>query len=203
MHSSAEVHNFAVERRKACLHGPGHSHTCGRVLFSEQVATRTQIRAEDYLRMTFEHDAELVHGELVERSMPDLMHSAIQFLILLQFGTLAQGFRIFPRPEIRLMVAPDAYRIADIAVFAGEHPRRIPDTPPLVVIEILSRDDRHLELMEKLEEYRQWGVGHIWVVDPSTKRFAVYSELGLHNISSLALPEYSFQLTPAELFANI
>ena len=173
------------------------------MLCSEQVATRTQIRAEDYLRMTFEHDAELVHGELVERSMPDEVHSAIQFLILLQFAALAQTFPLYPRPEIRLKVSPHGYRIADVAIFAGSHPSRVPDTPPLVVIEILSRDDRHLDLMEKLEEYRQWGVPHVWVVDPTTRRFSTYTELGLQNISSLSLPEYSFQLTPAELFASL
>ena len=41
------------------------------MLSFEQVATKTQITAEQYLRMTFEHDAEFVHGEIVERSMPD------------------------------------------------------------------------------------------------------------------------------------
>ena len=34
------------------------------------MSTMAQIRSEDYLRMTFEHDAEFVHGEIVERSMP-------------------------------------------------------------------------------------------------------------------------------------
>jgi hypothetical protein len=36
-----------------------------------QMATKAQITAEQYLDMTFEYDAEFVHGELVERSMPD------------------------------------------------------------------------------------------------------------------------------------
>jgi hypothetical protein len=35
------------------------------VLCFPQVATKTQITAEQYLRMTFEHDAEFVHGEIV------------------------------------------------------------------------------------------------------------------------------------------
>jgi len=42
------------------------------------VSTKTQFRAEDYLRMTFEHHAEFVHGDLIERSMPDDIHSKIQ-----------------------------------------------------------------------------------------------------------------------------
>ena len=173
------------------------------MLCFHQMATKSQIRAEDYLRMTFEHDAEFVHGEIVERSMPDEIHSAIQFLILLKFGSLVQSYPLYPRPEIRMRVGRDRYRIADIAVFAGSHPQPVPETPPLVVVEILSKDDRYSDVMQKLDEYREWGVPHIWVIDPSTKRFSMYTELGLQNVSSLVLPDYPFQLTPAELFANL
>jgi Uma2 family endonuclease len=176
---------------------------CWAVLCFWQVATKTQIRSEDYLRMTFEHDAEFVHGEIVERGMPDEIHSAIQFLILLKFGSLVQSYPLYPRPEIRMRVERDRYRVADIAIFAGSHPQPVPETPPLVVVEILSKDDRHSDVIQKLEEYREWGVAHIWVIDPSTKRFWLYNELGLQNASSLALSEYPFQLTPAELFADL
>ncbi len=171
---------------------------------SKQVATKTQIRSEDYLRMTFEHDAEFVHGETVERSMPDLTHSRIQTLITVQFESVRRSHGLFGCVELRIKVAPDIYRIPDVAVFAGKLPeKQVPDQPPLVVVEILSKDDRHLDLMQKLEEYRQWGVPNIWVIDPSTKRFSMYTEFGLQNVSSLALSEYPFQLTPAELFADL
>ncbi len=169
-----------------------------------QMATKTQIGAEDYLRMTFEHDAEFAHGEIVERSMPDEIHSAIQFLILLRFGSLIQSCPLYPRPELRMKVAPDAYRIPDVAVFAGSPPQqRVPETPPLVVVEIVSENDRYQDLMQKLEEYRVWGVPNIWVVDPLTKRFSAYTAMGLQNVSSFSLNEYPFQLTPAELFESL
>lgn len=167
-----------------------------------QVATNTQITAEQYLRMTFEHDAEFVHGEIVERSMPDWIHSTIQYLILLRFGA-SVGDRLFPRPELRLRLACDVYRIPDISVYAHASDQRVPDQPPLVTIEILSKDDRHTDLMQKLEEYRVWGVPNIWVIDPETQRFSVYTELGLQNVSSFALPGYPFQLAPADLFSQL
>jgi Uma2 family endonuclease len=174
------------------------------VLCFQQMATKTQIRAEDYLRMTFEHDAEFVHGEIVERSMPDLTHGIIQGLIVIEFGKLTATHPLFPCVEVRMRVAPGLYRIPDVAVFAGKLPDQpVPDKPPLVVVEILSKDDRHSDLMQKLEEYRDWGVTHIWVIDPSTKRFSMYTELGLQHVSSLSLSDYPFQLTPAELFANL
>jgi Uma2 family endonuclease len=167
------------------------------------MSTKTQIRSEDYLRMTFEHDAEFVRGAIVERRMPDEIHSAIQFLILLKFGSLVHSYSLYPRPEIRMRVGRDRYRIADIAIFAGLHPQPVPETPPLVIVEILSKDDRYSDVMQKLEEYREWGVANIWVIDPFTKRFSLYTELGLHNVSSFSLSDYPFQLTPAELFADL
>ena len=169
-----------------------------------QVATNTQITAEQYLHMTFEHDAEFVHGEIVERSMPDNMHAKLQFLILLRLGSLVSQYPVYPRPELRLRIAPDVYRIPDISVFIGEEPRQsVPDTPPSVAIEILSKDDRYTNLMQKLEEYRSWGIPNIWIVDPATKRLSVYTEQGLQNVPSSALAGLPFELTPSELFADL
>jgi Uma2 family endonuclease len=177
---------------------------CWAVLCFEQMATKTEIQAEDYLRMTFEHDAEFVHGEIVERSMPDLTHSRIQTLIAVQVENLRQQHRLFGCVELRMRVAPDVYRIPDVAIFAGKLPeQQVPDKPPLIAVEILSKDDRYSDLMQKLEEYREWGVPHIWVIDPSTKRFSLYTERGLENVSSLSLSDYPFQLTPTELFADL
>ncbi len=168
------------------------------------MSTKTRIRSEDYLRMTFEHDAEFVHGEIVERGMPDLIHGRIQSVIVIEFGKLTRTHRLYPCVEVRMKVAPGVYRIPDVAVFAPTLPEQpVPDKPPLVTVEILSKDDRYSDVMQKLEEYSQWGVPNIWVIDPSTKRFSMYTEFGLQNVSSLALSEYPFQLTPAELFADL
>jgi Uma2 family endonuclease len=174
------------------------------MLCFHQMATKTQIRAEDYLRMTFEHDAEFVHGEIVERGMPDLTHSRIQTLIAVQFENLREGHGLFGCVELRIKLAPGVYRIPDVAAIAGKHPeQQLPDRPPLVVVEILSKDDRHSDLMQKLEEYRKWGVPHIWVIDPAMQRFSMYTERGLQNVSSLVLSDFPFLLTPADLFAHL
>ena len=169
-----------------------------------QMATNTQITVEQYLRMTFEHDVEFVHGEIVERSMPDYVHARIQIILGFLFESLRLKYKLFACAELRLQVAPDVFRIPDISVIAGAPPSQaVPDQPPLVVIEILSKDDRHSNLMQKLEEYRVWGVSNIWVIDPATQRFSVYSELGLQNVSSFALANFPFQLSPGELFSQL
>jgi len=173
------------------------------VLCFPQVATKTQITAEQYLRMTFEHDAEFVHGEIVERAMPDYIHGRLEGLLFAGFDSLRQSHQLYPSVEVRSNLGPDVYRIPDVSVFAAPPHQTVPDTPPLVAIEILSKDDRHSDLMQKLEEYLAWGVANIWVVDPITKRFSAYTHLGLQNVSSFSLPDYPFQLTPSDLFSDL
>jgi hypothetical protein len=46
-------------------------------------------------------------------------------------------------------------------------------------------------------------VPNIWVVDPLNKRLALYTALGLQNVSSLALADYPFELTPGILFSDL
>ena len=86
--------------------------------------------------------------------------------------------------ELRSKVAPEVYRIPDISVLTLAPEGPVPDQPHLVAIEILSQDDRHSDLMQKLEEYRVWGVPNIWVIDPQTQRFSLYTEIGFQNVSS-------------------
>ena len=169
-----------------------------------QMATKTEITAGQYLETTFEHDAEFVHGEIVARPMPDNTHSRIQFLILMAIGRLIQSHPLFPRPELRVRLNENLYRVPDIAVFAGLPPaENVPSSPPLLVVEILSPDDRYHDLMEKLEEYRVWGVANIWVVDPLSKHLAIYSETGLRYVQSLDLADYPLQLTPSAVFEDL
>ena len=102
-----------------------------------------------------------------------------------------------------MRLAPDLYRIPDIAVFVNAPKSAVPEQPPLVVIEILSPDDRYHDVVEKLDEYRIWGVPNVWLVDPLAKRFAVYTDWGFQYVSSLALPDYPLELTPGVLFSDL
>jgi Uma2 family endonuclease len=104
---------------------------------------------------------------------------------------------------VRMKLAQEIYRIPDVAAFAVPPDQAVPEHPPLVVVEILSPDDRYHDVMQKLEEYRAWGVPNIWVVDPLSKRLSFYTESGLHNVSSLALSDYPLELTPAALFSDL
>jgi Uma2 family endonuclease len=168
-----------------------------------QMATKAQITPEQYLDMTFEHDAEFVHGEIVHRAMPNYTYGRIQTLLSSLFEAVRSPHRLFACSDVRMKLAPDLYRIPDTAVFAIPPKTEVPEQAPLAVIEILSPDDRYHDVVQKLEEYRAWGVPNIWVVDPLAKRFAIYTDWGLQYVSSLALADYPFELTPGNLFFDL
>ena len=100
-----------------------------------------------------------------------------------------------------MRLAEDLYRIPDVAVFEGTGPNEeIPASPPLLIVEVSSPDDRLHDLLQKLEEYRMWGVRHIWLAEPELKKLYVYDRGSLTEIAQLELPEFHFALTAAELF---
>ncbi len=168
-----------------------------------QMATKAEITAEQYQHMTFEYDAEYVHGEIVERAMPTYLHGRIQTILSSMFDAVRSPHRLYGCSAVRMKLAPELYRIPDVAAFETPSDQAIPERAPLVVVEILSPDDRHYDLMEKLEEYRVWGVPNVWVVDPLSKRFSIYTAFGLQNVSSLALAGYPLELTPSILFSDL
>jgi Uma2 family endonuclease len=91
------------------------------------------------------------------------------------------------------------YLIPDVAVFWPSRPSLIPDSPPLVVIEILSPEDRFAAVREKLQEYRSWGVDHVWLVDPYSRRLYA-CDTGLTEVNSFAIPELGIAPGSAEIF---
>lgn len=159
---------------------------------------RSAISVAEYLHTSFpDLDREYRDGELVERSLPDYLHATTQYLLLMFFGALRTKIKLFPRPELRMKIRTGRYVIPDVAVFAGSTPAAVPDTPPLIAIEILSPDDRLVE--EKLEEYRQWGVVHVWLVDPHSRRMYIWDGV-LREVAHYEIPELAARLTGEAIF---
>jgi Uma2 family endonuclease len=166
------------------------------------MATKALITPELYLATQFEREPELVHGELVERPLPKFPHGNLQLQLGSRLMALQQSHPVFTGVEVRVRMAADLYRIPDIAMWEGAAPDPLPTTPPLLVVEVVSPDDRWNDLLQKLEEYRAWGVQHIWLVEPELKRIHVYDNGSLTQVSRLELPQFGFAVTAADLFGG-
>jgi Uma2 family endonuclease len=165
------------------------------------MSTKTLMSVEEYLHTTFDGaDREYLDGKLVERNMGNKSHGRIQGLLIRLLGIHEERTGLYVIPEVRHRVQATRYRIPDVAVFESEPEGEVPSTPPLVAIEILSPDDRIGYVIPKFEEYRAWGVRHIWAVDPEDRKLFLSGDDGLHEVPELRLPEFRITLSKKEIF---
>jgi Uma2 family endonuclease len=164
------------------------------------MGVRTAIPLDQYLHTSFpDLDQEYRDGALVERTLPDYLHGKAQGLLFAFFAILRKRLSVFPCVETRMRIRPNVVLIPDVAVFYPMEPALLPESPPLVVIEVLSVDDRMPSVKEKLEEYRVWGVPHIWLVDPHSRLLYIWHN-GLKEVDSLKIPDLDIEVLPRDVF---
>lgn len=127
---------------------------------------------EIYLSSSFEPDAEYAGGLIEERPMGEYDHSTWQHAIELWFSRHAGEWGIRVRPELRVQVAPDRFRVPDVTILDRNLPvEQIITRPPVAVFEILSPEDTMTRMMTKLADYEQMGIRSILVLDPAGQHY--------------------------------
>ncbi|HEX6897369.1 MAG TPA: Uma2 family endonuclease [Bryobacteraceae bacterium] len=167
---------------------------------------KTQIGVEEYLALELPDrpEPDYVHGEVVERTLPTPIHAQIQALLAVLFAPLQKRVRIVTMSELRVRLQPRLFRVIDFAVYRDRRPQgRYATEPAFVTVEIVSPDDNYHNLTQRLEDYRRWGVPHVWLVDPWLKRLYEHTEAGLLQRASLTLPELDFSVTADEVFKEV
>ena len=146
---------------------------------------RKSMTAEEYLRSSFEPDAELVDGRLEERPMGEIGHGRWQDAILAWFRG-NPGWDLRALPEVRVQVSAESFRVPDITVLLRDQlGGRIVTEAPVAVIEVLSPEDRRPDLLIKLREYGAMGIRNIFVVDPESLSYSVFREGVLRPVRSV------------------
>jgi Uma2 family endonuclease len=137
------------------------------------MAVAALVPLEEYLSTSYHPDREFVDGRLVERNVGEFNHSFLQVAFTLALKAL--GLRTYT--ELRSQVRPRKFRIPDVLALAPGQKRegRYLKTPPYIVIEILSPEDRVGDLREKLDDYLALPVPNVWVVDPEARTLTVYA----------------------------
>ncbi len=150
----------------------------------------TLVTVEEYLRTSYEPDAEYVDGVIEKRPMGEGKHSAWQATLSAFFFVRSREWHIRVRPELRTQTGTRRYRIPDLAIItpeAAEQPIAI--IPPLVAIEILSPEDRIARLLVRLADFESMGVSAIYVVDPEDGSLFRFTEGKLGAAASISVRE--------------
>jgi Uma2 family endonuclease len=133
---------------------------------------------EEYLNSSWQPDMEFVDGVLTERNVGTGLHGRLQRILLVHIDPQSSTLDIEVLPECRTRITRARYRIPDVIVVSP--PLREPNGPyegvPLVVIEILSPEDRFQDLLEKYRDYASLGVQHILQLDPVSRTTFVYKD---------------------------
>jgi Uma2 family endonuclease len=167
------------------------------------MGTKTAISPEEYLAMRFEWEPEYVHGELRERSRPDRVRGEIESTLVILLSLLRRQHAVRIATNLRRRLGPDVFELPGVVLLRNEPYERVPTTPPLMVAEILSRDDLYVDVLEKAAEYATWGVPNIWLVDPWTRRLQIWTGDAFTTVHKLELPEFTWSCTIDDLIEGI
>lgn len=129
-------------------------------------------------------NVELVDGEVVEVSPASLRHGLIATMLAGRLSEFAQqhqlgvaagdnvGYILSRNPDS--MRAPDVSFIAREQLPTGDDLDRYVDGPPTLAVEIVSPNDRAVEIDERVQDYLAAGTRQVWVLRPNRRAASVY-----------------------------
>jgi len=142
------------------------------------------ISVEEYLHSTFEPDAEYVEGRIVCRSVPQKPHSKLQTWLVRMLYEVSHplGYEVWVEQRLRTKANPPHYRVPEVCLTFGEPVEEVFSQPPFLCVEILSPDDPALELRIKIDEYLDFGVSYVWVIDPMALSGEMHTPRGIERV---------------------
>ena len=140
----------------------------------------TLISIAEYLRTSYSPDCDFVDGEVLERNWGERSHSGVQGNLVVYLARRAEALGIEVFPELRVQVSPTRIRVPDITVVQAPEPEEeIFTSPPHLCIEILSKHDTMIAMQEKIDDYLNFGVPYVWIVNPKIRKAYVVTRDGM------------------------
>jgi len=168
-------------------------------------ATIPYLSVDEYLRTTYQPDADYVDGHIEERNLGEYDHSDLQGILVTIFRTHQKQWGLKALPELRLQTSATRFRVPDVTVLDVSKTRTaIIREAPMLCIEILSPEDRWSRVQLRVQEYLSMGVPEVWAVDAELRKVTVLRKNGMqseHASEILKLPNTGAEIDLAEVFA--
>jgi Uma2 family endonuclease len=160
----------------------------------------TLVSADEYLSSVYEPDMDFVDGELEDRNVGEKDHAKLQFRVAKILDSLGEWFVTI---ETRTKVSPTRYRVPDVSVYAEEPDEQVFTAPPLLVVEILSPEDRMSRMQRKMEDYYKMGCRNIWILDPWRRKSYRYDGTAIVEAQgNLTTDVPSLNISLADVFGS-
>jgi Uma2 family endonuclease len=155
--------------------------------------TAPAVTVDEYLDTGYpDGDREYLDGLVVERNVGRPGHSALQKILIVHLSQFEKQLGLAVRPECRTRIEETRYRVPDVLVMTRPFRRtdRVMLDAPLLIVEVLSPEDRMRDTMQRFREYAKLGVRHIVQMDPEDRTtFAfVNGDLVRRDLTSLDVP---------------
>lgn len=166
------------------------------------MAASTQISVEEYLKTAYRPDRDYVEGTLEERNVGEVDHGLVQARLAHYFLNLYKETGLLAITELRMKVSKNKYRIPDLVATAGKPEEQLLTKPPLLCIEILSREDTISRMNQRIRDYLEFGVPVVWLVDPREQRIWIYRQTGMQEAAGeiVKLDGTSIEIPFSEIF---
>ena len=164
------------------------------------------IPVEEYLNTTYRPDCDYVDGEVIERNLGEQDHSDLQTELAHYFRSRKREWNVYAYVEQRVQVAARRFRVPDVCVVLAPKPKDpIFHQPPFICIEVLSNDDTLERTQSKIDDYLNFGVRYVWVINPRTRRVWVHTRDGITEVKDgiLRTENPSFVVPLSEIFSGL
>ena len=165
-------------------------------------------------------ETEWIRGRALQKVSPTYAHALLQRMIGTQLGTWADDgchgrvgtewrFRVAPPGKIVRPLVPDVSFLsyANLPADVPFDDVQLPFGAPTVAVEILSPDDRRLNVEHKIAVYLSAGTEAVIIADPRERAIAVHDRTGVcvlragDTLQHASLP--GFSLDVGALFARL
>jgi len=125
---------------------------------------------------------EVIDGEVVELAPTGFEHGEYEGELYVLLRKALKGKGYIAVGEVGILISKDPLRIrsADVVYISKERlpekPKGILETPPELVIEIISPSNTYSEIEGKIFDYLRAGVDRVLIVDPAVRRATLFEK---------------------------
>jgi Uma2 family endonuclease len=161
----------------------------------------TLISIAEYLATSYDPECEYIDGILQGRNLGEYDHARLQTVLVAWFLRREREWNIQGVVEQRIVVSLTRVRVPDVTIIDRAQPvGQILIRPPLIVIEVLSPEDTWRRVGERVTDYLDVGVPHIWILDPGPRRAWVATRSGFEETRLLQVARSGIAVPLDELF---
>lgn len=159
---------------------------------------------------------EIIDGELFENPSPDWWHNRLALRIVALLDAHGEGIGQANLAPLDVRLSRRDVVQPDVVFMLGEAPGKLAsdgriDTPPAIIVEIVSANSARGDRIRKFALYERSGVAEYWLVDPRSRALEIHRlEDGLYlpvspdergAVRSSVLP--GLAVDPERLFAGM